>query len=66
MESQIQLNNANSTKALSDSAKTTVDTKLASELFETNVASAIANLKNTQDSNVRLLQEIENLKSQKN
>jgi len=65
MESQIQLNNANSTKALSDSAKTTVDTKLARELFETNVASAIANLKNTQDSNIKLMLEIENLKSQK-
>ena len=65
MESQIQLNNANSTKALSDSAKTNVDTKLARELFETNVASAIANLKNTQDSNIKLMQEIDNLKSQK-
>ena len=49
----------------SDLAKTTVDTKLARELFETNVASAIANLKNTQDSDIKLMQEIENLKSQK-
>lgn len=58
MDSQLRLNRVQEGKILSETASTDLQRRLSEELYDTNVATALANLRNTEASNKKIEAEV--------
>lgn len=61
MDSQIRVNQAQEGKILSDTASTDLQRRLSEELYDTNVATALANLRNVESNNKKIEADIQQI-----